>query len=57
MAVQSTVSSTYRTGKFNLLNIAILIGILFFAQDFFVPVVFAALLSFHLDPVYSRLEN
>jgi predicted PurR-regulated permease PerM len=43
--------------RLDLLSIVALIGLLYFAQDFFVPLVLAALLSFLLDPVNRRLEH
>src|SRR6478736_95923 len=58
MSVPSPTTHYARSsGRFNLLTIAALIGILYFAQDFFVPLVLAALLSFLLDPVNRRLEK
>src|SRR3954468_15786713 len=39
------------------LNVAAFIGILYFAQDFLVPVVMAALVSFLLDPLNRWMER
>src|SRR5829696_8920368 len=46
-----------RVRRFDLLSIVALIGLLYFAQDFWVPLVLAALLSFLLDPLNRRLER
>ena len=43
--------------RLSLLSIAALIGLLYFAKDFIVPIVLAALLSFLLDPINRRLER
>ena len=58
MSVQTATAGSYRgSGRFHLLTIAALIGLLYFAQDFFVPLVLAALLSFLLAPLVRRLER
>jgi predicted PurR-regulated permease PerM len=58
MSAASTGSSApVRLGRSNILTVAALVAILYFAQDFIVPVVLAALLSFLLDPINQWLER
>lgn len=57
MAANLPASFSSRIGRVDLLTIAAVVGLLYFAQDFFVPLILAALLSFLLDPVNRRLER
>jgi predicted PurR-regulated permease PerM len=50
-------SSAPRVGRMGILIVAAWVGLLYFAQDFFVPVILAALLSFLLDPLNQWLER
>ena len=43
--------------RLNLVGAVALVGLLYFARDFIVPVVLAGLLSFLLDPLNRRLER